>query len=680
MRKQILFTFCCLLLQVFVFAQSKALTKADRLYKAKSYTEAATFYETALEEKPSLSVKTKLANCYRVNNRMKRAEELYAEITSEKKAKSKTYFYYGEALMSNGKYDEAKKWFVRYEKEEQGDEQALLLIDACDYVKSIQPYFAEIKTENFAHNSDADDSTPVLWRDKLVFSSDRSQGLTQKSGWTGRSFINLFYSEKTDNGFTEPKVFSGKLSQSNKNTGNPSFVDSTRIFFTRNSVELSKRKIYNLSLFTARSTGNTRWENVEVLPFSSKEYNFMHPAASADGKYLYFVSDKGGGEGGTDIWVSKRTEKGWSRTKNLGVNVNTAANEGYPFIDRNGRLYFCSKGHPGYGGFDVFMTEQDENGEWKKPVNLGSPINSPRDDISIFIDAKMKKGMFTSNRSGGDDDIYLFEIIRGHDEKPTLPAVVPVMIEKEEEEIAIEKKTVEIVEEKVEKKSEAVIEEKKVEIEEEVEIVVEKKEKIEEKADLIVEEKVVEVEPVIEEKTLVTEEEEVLITEKSEDVTPTIVAETPVEIDVSETEKEKSKVQSFHYLSEISEFVQTDKLATGQVFRLENAPYAFEVYEVTPEIAEQLDIIADFLTKNETKIIEIGAHTESKGNDKNNLILSRYRAQAAVAYLKKQGISKERLSYKGYGESDILNQCINDVNGTEKEHLYNQRLEMKVIK
>ena len=120
-------------------------------------------------------------------------------------------------------------------------------------------------------------------------------------------------------------------------------------------------------------------------------------------------------------------------------------------------------------------------------------------------------------------------------------------------------------------------------------------------------------------------------------------------------------------------------LKVKQIFRLEEVKYDFEVYQVTPEIAKQLDIIADFLTTNKKVKAEIGAHTESKGNDKNNLILSRYRAQAAVAYLKKQGIDKSRLTYKGYGETEILNRCVNDADCDAKEHAYNQRLEMKIL-
>ena len=495
----------------------------------------------------------------------------------------------------------------------------------------------------------------------------------KKSGWTGRSFINLFYSTQTDTAFTEPKVFSGKLVASNKNIGNPTFVDSTRIFFTKNGVELSKRNVYNLSLFTAENAGGNRWKNIKILPFSSKEFNFMHPSVSTDGRYLYFVSDKGGGEGGTDIWVSKRTKDGWSRTKNLGVNVNTAANEGYPFIDKDGKLYFCSKGHPGYGGFDIFMTEQDESGEWKKPINLGSPINSPRDDISIFIDKKANKGMFTSNRSGGDDDIYLFKILNEPKNKKEVAMAVPVVTKTKmvEEKEIVEEKTTGTKKEKI---NEKVLKNEMVEKEEASTILF-----VEKDNEPLEELKEKKVSKVKKEKKKVKKEKnprkEIAISK------PDISPEMPVLIETVKREEvvEKTSLPDFYYLSEIKKMVDNDQIQAAQIFRLEDVKYDFEVYQVTPEVAKQLDIIAVFLTKNESIKIEIGAHTESKGNDKNNLILSRYRAQAAVAYLQKQEIEKSRLTYKGYGEQEILNHCVNDAACSAKEHGYNQRLEMKIL-
>ena len=88
------------------------------------------------------------------------------------------------------------------------------------------------------------------------------------------------------------------------------------------------------------------------------------------------------------------------------------SNEAFPFMDAEGRLFFCSKGHVGYGGFDIFFTERNEKGAWKTPVHVGKPINSPYDDISIFMNADGTHGIFTSARDGGDDDLYLFNLPR----------------------------------------------------------------------------------------------------------------------------------------------------------------------------------------------------------------------------------------------------------------------------
>jgi hypothetical protein len=117
--------------------------------------------------------------------------------------------------------------------------------------------------------------------------------------------------------------------------------------------------------------------------------------------------------------VSERKGGEWGKPENLGPAVNTTANEGFPFMALDGKLYFCSKGHPGYGGFDIFVTYKDENGAWQPATNLGKPINSPLDDISIYLAADQRSGYFTSSRSGGDDDIYLFKVL---DEAPSAPA------------------------------------------------------------------------------------------------------------------------------------------------------------------------------------------------------------------------------------------------------------------
>jgi len=127
--------------------------------------------------------------------------------------------------------------------------------------------------------------------------------------------------------------------------------DGSAMFFTRNGTSLNKKNAYCLQLFKANSTDGQNWNKAAVVPFCRKSSNYMHPAISPDGKSLFFVSDKAGGQGGTDIYVSRKQKDRWSRPENLGEQINTDGHEGFPFMHQNGKLYFCSKGHLGLGGW-----------------------------------------------------------------------------------------------------------------------------------------------------------------------------------------------------------------------------------------------------------------------------------------------------------------------------------------
>ena len=403
-------------------AQKKLMDRANDYYREERFAEAIPMYEEALKTTRNLSAENKLAFCYRMNNRMDSAEAVYARVVVQEKAPAKSFFYYAEALMSNGKYEQARQWFDDYTKLEPDDEQGQAMIRACEVARHLQPYFPAPEVQPFPFNSAADDSAPVHWQGGLVFSSDRNQGLKllkQKSGWTGRDFLQLYVCAITDDslGYAEPQPFSTRLNELNKNTSNASFTaDGRQVFFTRNSNASDRQDYINLQLFSAETDSLTgagtraNWRHVERLPFCNPEHNYMHPAIAADGKRLVFVSDKPNGEGQTDLYISERTEKGWSTPINLGAGINTAGAEGFPFWHPDGRLFFCSRGLPGMGGFDLFVTWQDSDGLWVPPLNLGPPVNSPQDDLAIFLEADGQSGWFTSSRSGGDDDIYVFRI------------------------------------------------------------------------------------------------------------------------------------------------------------------------------------------------------------------------------------------------------------------------------
>ncbi len=411
----------------------KIVERADAYYTSMKYHKAIPLYCEAVQskEKNTLALRTKLAYSYRMLNQMDKAEELYAEIVLDKKARAITYYYYGEALMSNGKYDEAKEWFLRYDAENPKDTRAITMVGACEKAKHLKPVFPDITLSRMPFNTDGDDYAPMYYGDGLLFVSDNIEEDKQKTEyeWTGRSFSSVYYAE-TDSAeeFTaEALPFSKKVNKRDKNSG-PSSVSGNGelLFFSRNNDLPNKSgNKYMMAIYYAERTVGG-WKTPKVLPVCNEEFNFMHPAVSFTGDTVYFISDKPGGFGETDIYVTyrkeikKRNKKGeleiiekWVVPTNLGEAVNTAEREAFPYITPDGILYFSSKGHPGFGGFDLFMATMNNESTFERAINLGSNINSPKDDMSIIFSSDKRTGYFASNRlSGTDDDIFAFR--KGH--------------------------------------------------------------------------------------------------------------------------------------------------------------------------------------------------------------------------------------------------------------------------
>ncbi|MEM1119984.1 MAG: OmpA family protein, partial [Bacteroidota bacterium] len=396
--------------------KSKDLKKANQLFKEDKYALAIPFYKKVLTTKSNLSIKSKLAYCYKITNQLAEAVDLYAVIVENDRAKTKSFYDYAECLMGIGQYETAKEWFQIYAKIETADERVDRMIASCDFAKTVPAYFDYAEIEPFSQNSAEDDNAPIFWDNGIVFTSDRKgkvKFLDTKSGATDRNYLRLYHSEQLPDGtFGKPKEYISKINDARKNTGMATFqADGSSMFFTRNGNHLNRQNAYCLQLFEAQSNNGKNWDKAEVVNFCRKESNYMHPAVSPNGQLLFFVSDKAGGLGGTDIYVSKKGKTKWGKPVNLGNKINTGEHEGFPFMHQNGKLYFCSKGHLGLGGFDIFVTEMGENGEWMPPTNLGNPINSPADDISIFIDEAEERGVFTSSRKGGDDNIFLVSFL-----------------------------------------------------------------------------------------------------------------------------------------------------------------------------------------------------------------------------------------------------------------------------
>lgn len=402
---------CCV--SADAYAQIKNLKKADKYYKLMKYNMAVPIYEEALKEKDDQPyVKGRLAYCYRLTNKPHKAEPLYSSLARVKSPKPQAIFYYAESLMYTSKYDSARVWLKTYTEIEPNDERGVQMLRALDWVSKIKPVFTNVQLRSVESNSPADDFAPIFYDKGIVFLSDRSEGDAQTSGWTGRAYLAPYYSSvQADGTLADAVPFNLKGYNKEKNVGPSTFsFDGQEFYYTRNNDVPSDREIYKLAIYKSVKSGDT-WKVGEILPIGNNNYNTMHPAISGDGSRLYFSSDKGGGYGGFDLYYcNKRPDGTWSPAKNLGPEVNSSGDEAFPFVSADNQLYFASRnGHPGLGGFDLFVAEQVTADTWSKPTNLGFPINSSNDETGIALSALGNEGYFASSRSEtGDDDVYYF--------------------------------------------------------------------------------------------------------------------------------------------------------------------------------------------------------------------------------------------------------------------------------
>lgn len=412
-----LFVFACFSINVLC---GQNLDLANKLFNNGIYARAIPIYEQSLAKKRTPSVLGKLANCHRLLSQSEKAATYFRDLMTEKKVNPKEYFNFGEVLMMLGKYDSAKMYFKLYMEAAPEDENGKRMYENCDNARNIKPLFKDVKVEAYAFNTDADENGVSFFDGKLIFASDRPRNyklLKEKNHATGREYIDLYFADsiKSDTGtFGEPKFFSTQISTLNTNTGNASFTaDRKTVYFCQNTQETSRKGTFTLQIYEAHTSNDGRtWSDIKVLPFCQIEQNYFYPSISPDGNKLFYVAERGDGQGGLDIYMSRKSAKGWSRPENLGDKINTAQNELSPFIAPDGSLYFASKGHIGYGGYDIFVSTYDGHFDtWSDPVNLGAPFNSCLDDLSFaFGDLEGKKGAFATNRANNGDDIFFFEI------------------------------------------------------------------------------------------------------------------------------------------------------------------------------------------------------------------------------------------------------------------------------
>ena len=416
MKKSLLCLLFCLAMFP-TFAQKNLTNKGNTYFKQMAYPQAIPYYIKALKKDSAFQDAVfHLADCYRLTNNHEMAEKWYAKAVQMPLATGLHKFYYGQALMNNGKYAEARKWMEDFVLDNKTDGRGQAFIHAIDLYESFFTDSNSYAVTKLNINSPNADFGAAIFQEGIVFSSSRkrTEMIQRTHAWTNEPFLKLYYARGKEDQFREPETFAENLS-TKFNDGPVCFSKKgDEIYITRNNIEGNKvhrssDKTVMLKIFKAKSSG-TSWSSVTPFQYNSDNYSCAHPALSADGTKLYFASNMPGGKGGMDLYVCTKSGDGWGKPENLGDTVNTRGNEMFPVIMDDGTLYFSSDGHPGIGGLDIYYT-RDIGGKYVLPVNVGYPLNTSEDDFNMVYDVKNKIGYLSSNRAnrGFDDDIYTFK-------------------------------------------------------------------------------------------------------------------------------------------------------------------------------------------------------------------------------------------------------------------------------
>ncbi len=391
----------------------RGLRKANKQYELKAFTLAAKSYEQVLERSPkAVEAMYKLADTYRHLNRMEEAARWYARAVQYKDIPPKVYLEYGHVLKALGRFDEARNWYLQYSKVD--PVWANQMAESCRFAMEHQndPPRFQVVAESI-NSPESDFGPALLHRQQVVFGSGRHD--IRPEGISTRELVKksnlLFRASRDERGFLSQPAIYHRDPADHFNEAPAAFSpDGKMVVFTKNNFVNGTRQIpsagIELSLFVATVAADGAWTGIHPFPHNIAGYSTGYAAFSEDGRMLYFASDRPGGFGGFDLYVSVRQGNSWSAPENLGPVVNSPGNEITPFVSGN-TLYFASDWHAGFGGFDIFKSEQGSRG-FTTLINLGPGVNSTYDDYGFVFDPILNLGYLTSNRPGGSgaEDIY----------------------------------------------------------------------------------------------------------------------------------------------------------------------------------------------------------------------------------------------------------------------------------
>tara|TARA_R110000868_G_scaffold407465_1_gene688943 strand:+ start:2605 stop:4557 length:1953 start_codon:yes stop_codon:yes gene_type:complete len=632
----------------FGFSQKAKIRKANDTYDKFHYFKTTDILlEVAQDGYKSVELFQKLANSYYFNSKMEDAAKWYGKLMAmEQPVDSEYFFRYAQALKTIGNYDESDKWMKKFYLSKTDDLRGRYFMSTPDYLSKIDELSRDdIEVKNLDFNSALSDFGSIKYKDQLIFASTRGDGRDYK--WNEQPYLDLYVSNKQEDGsYGNVTVMNNDINTKYHESSAAFTPDDKFMFFTRNNYFNKKYKkdaggTNRLKIFRAVKDKNGNWGDITPIHFNNDSYSVSHPSINKQGTKMYFASDMLGSNGLSDIYVVDINEDGiLGAPSNLGTGINTQGQESFPFINENGDLYFSSNSYPGLGGLDIYVVRGFEERYFNtyerfEPENIGRPFNSPNDDFAFYENLTTKEGFFTSNRDGGkgDDDIYSFVVMEAC--KQLLEGVVKDNL------------TDEIIPESVV----TLFDNRGNEI---ASITVGAGAQFSFDLECDTE-------------YLIRAEKDNFIADEQRITSPSVNQELKVQLSLDKDEQQ---------------VVVGDDLA--KMLDIPIIYFDFDKYNIRYDASVELRKVLVVMNKYPTMELDIRSHTDCRGPEKYNETLSNNRAKSTRQYLIDNGISEDRLTAKGYGESQLVNDCGCEQNSDAKcskaEHQLNRRSEFIITK
>lgn len=652
---------CSFLTSAATGKENKDLMRASYYYTHYAYYEAIPYYEKIAEKLNDPAIYASLADCYAATNNTVKAAAAYAKAVDIRGCATPVLLRYAQLLMQMTRYDEAAKWLKEYQKSNKADRRVANMLAACTSAPAKRSAMPPGTTTLLPFNTDGSEFAPTLWKDNLVFASDTAIDLNKKTdNWSGRSYYNIYSLPADSKGHCGTEL--NKLAETKKinikyHDGPCTFTaDGKQMYYTRsrfNDKFFSRKSIASkdstvlleIMIASDYDSASKKFKTVQPFEYNSAEYAVAHPTVSPDGRLLAFSSTKPRGQGGSDIYICKKVRDNWSKPVNAGSTINTEGEEVFPYWANNNTLFFSSDGLEGLGGLDIYKANWNEaSGTFDAPQNVGIPLNSSYDDISLAMRPDLGSTYFSSNRPAGKggDNIFFYRKVQIYLQLNVIDSITRLPVSSASVHISAARQDTTVATSDAGAYFTRLYPEASYNIE-------------------------------------ITKDpypiHHLALTATSDRESDTLIRNVSLYIPPPPPVKTIDTVTPLPIsFTKITGDPEVDK-----IYEIGHFYFAFNSSQLNDSAKLVLDSLYSYLVLKPTMRIQVRAHTDCRGGDAYNMKLSNERALAVVDYLTKKGIAPDRLTYIGFGMRQPHVPCPICEKCTDQQRYLNRVLEFKVL-